>query len=137
MQSKRTFVLFEQNHRTYNFRKETHLSSNIWTKKAADILKNLNFYKTSVLCMRELLTDNPDGEIMDKLRQTERLVSCVELAMKMLTDEDRYFLEKMFISAGECPVDDICAECMMEKSNVYRLRKRALDKFTMAMYGRL
>ncbi|MBE6599367.1 MAG: hypothetical protein E7638_08005 [Ruminococcaceae bacterium] len=87
--------------------------------------------------MRELLTDAPDRELADVLRQTERLIACVEEAMRMLTDEEQYFLDKMYINKGECTIFDICEETHMEKSNVYRLRKRALDKFTMAMYGEL
>ena len=87
--------------------------------------------------MRGLLSEITDEELSDKLRQTERLISCMELAMTMLTDEEQFFLDRFFINAGERPVDDICAECMMEKSNAYRLRKKALEKFTMAMYGRI
>lgn len=111
--------------------------TNTWTKKAADLLKNLNLYRNSIENMRNLASVSHDGELSDKLRQTEVLVSCIESALKMQTDEDLYFLENFFIRAGERPVDDICAECIMEKSNVYRLRKRAIEKFTMAMYGRL
>ena len=113
------------------------LSSNTWTQKASELLRNLNCYRTSVQCMKEMLLDIEDEEISDKLRQTERLISCIDLALTMLTDEERFFLEQFFINGGENPVDDICAECMMEKSNVYRLRKKALGKFTMAMYGRI
>lgn len=87
--------------------------------------------------MKTLVAESPDDELVDKLRQTERLVFSIDLAMKMMTDEDIYFLENFFIRNGERPVDDICWECMMEKSNVYRLRKRAIERFAMAMYGRL
>ncbi len=92
--------------------------------------------------MKEMLSEQLDASISDEdladqLRQTERLISCVEHSLKMMTDEDLYFLENFFIRGGERPVDDICAECIMEKSNVYRLRKRALERFTMAMYGRM
>ncbi len=113
------------------------MSTTTWTKKAADLLGNLNYYRGSLRFMREMLLDGNDEELRDKLRQTERLVACIDGALQMMTDEDRFFLDRMFVNAGHDTVDDICAECCMEKSNVYRLRKRAIDKFTMAMYGRL
>ncbi len=113
------------------------MSSNTWTKKGAELLKNLNYYRNSVLCMREILSVQEDEDLADQLRQTERMISSVEQALKMMTDEDLYFLDNFFIRQGERPVDDIMAECIMEKSNVYRLRKRAIERFTMAMYGRI
>lgn len=100
------------------------------------MLRNLNFYKTSIKCLRELTLSDTSEELADKLRQTERTVACIELALTMLTDNERFLLDKMFINAGESPVDAVCEQCVMEKSNIYRLRKRALDKFTMAIYGR-
>ena len=112
------------------------LNDTTWSKKASDLLRNLNFYRTSIQCMRELTLSDPSEELADRLRQTERTVACIELAMTMLTDNEQLLLNKMFINAGENPVDDICEEYRMEKSNIYRLRKRALDKFTMAIYGR-
>ena len=87
--------------------------------------------------MNSMASVSDDEALLDKLRETKILVSCIELALKMQTDEDLYCLEQFYIRRGERPVDDICAECVMEKSNVYRLRKRAIEKFTMAMYGRL
>lgn len=113
------------------------MSTKNWTKQSADHLKNLNLYRKSIDNMRKMVSVSEDEELLDKLRQTEILVSCIESALKMQTDEDLYFLENFFIRNGDRPVDDICAECIMEKSNVYRLRKRAIEKFTMAMYGRL
>lgn len=86
--------------------------------------------------MKEMTLFEPDGELTDRLRQTERTVACIELALQTLTDTERLLLDRLLINAGECPVDAVCEECCMEKSNVYRLRKRALDKFTMAIYGR-
>lgn len=113
-----------------------YLSDTTWIKKAADLLRNLNFYRTSIQCMRELSIFDTSEELADRLRQTERTVACIERAMTMLTDSEQLLLNRMFINAGESPVDDVCEECRMEKSNIYRLRRRALDKFTMAIYGR-
>jgi len=112
------------------------LNDNTWSRKAADLLRNLNFYRTSIRCMRELTLSDTSTELADRLRITERTVACVDLALSMLTDEERFLLDRLFINAGETPVDDVCAACAMEKSNIYRLRKRALDKFTMSVYGR-
>lgn len=120
-----------------HIRKDIPLTNTDWTKKAAELLKNLNYYKNSIETMQCMVTVTNDEALQDKLREMKTLVSCIELALKMQTDEDLYFLEQFYIRRGERPVDDICYECMMEKSNVYRLRKRAIEKFTMAMYGRL
>lgn len=113
------------------------MSNNTWTKKSAEQLKNLNYFRNSIESMKCMTAISDDEALRDKLRQTEILVHCIESALKLMTDEELFFLENFFIRHGDRPVDDICAECIMEKSNVYRLRKRALEKFTMAMYGRL
>lgn len=109
--------------------------SNRWNTRAVTLLRNLNFYRNSLICMRELSLSDHSEELLEKRRETERTVACAERAMAMLTDEERFILDKMIINNGSCPVDDLCEQCICEKSNLYRLRKRALDKFTMAMYG--
>ena len=110
--------------------------SDTWNKRASDMLRNLNLYKNSIRCMREMSLSDKSDELADRLRQTERTVACVEGALDMLTDEERFILDKMLINADRQPVLDLCEECYCEKSNLYRLRKRALGKFTMAIYGR-
>ena len=101
------------------------------------MLLQLTCCRNSLRFMRELILCDEDEALKDKLRQTERLVACIDGVLRMMTDEDRFLLDQMFIHRKETPVDDICAELCMEKSNVYRLRKRALEKFTLAMFGRL
>jgi len=101
------------------------------------MLRSLNYYKNSINCMRELSQFDKSEELCDKLRQTERMVFCIETALAMLTDEERYIIDKMFIRAEDEPttVDELCEQCICEKSSIYRIRKRALDKFTMSVYG--
>ncbi len=101
------------------------------------MLKQLNCCRNSIRFMRELILCDEDEALRDRLRQTERLVACIDGALRMLTDEEQYILDRMFVHRGDDPVDDICAKLCMEKSNLYRIRKRALDKFTLSIFGRL
>ncbi len=114
------------------------MSDTTWNKRAASLLRNLNAYRHAIPCIKELMLASEGeaaAELAERLRRTERTVACVESALQILTDEDRFILDKMFIHAGECPVDDLCEACICEKSSVYRMRKRALDRFTLSLYG--
>ena len=54
--------------------------------------------------------------------------------LTVLTEEERKML--LWIADG-CTTDDLCELCAREKSSVYAIRKRAIDKFALALYGHL
>lgn len=89
-------------------------------------------------------------EWLGKLDCIESSLNCAELSaekreslkehavwirhsLNVLPDEERRIL--LWIADG-CSVDEMCEMLSREKSSLYKLRKRAIHHFTVAMFGR-
>lgn len=81
----------------------------------------------SNIVMREELEENK--------RIAEREVALTEKGLAVLTKSERVILERFFIAKAHNHVDLLCRELNIEKSEVYRRKNTALDKFTIACYG--
>lgn len=75
------------------------------------------------------------GELEDSLRQVRKWLQSVSRALAALTPEEKLVLYRMHMYPEKGNVDRLCEELRLEKSSVYRRRKRALRKFTIALYG--
>lgn len=64
-----------------------------------------------------------------------REIEITEKGLAALTDEERRILELFYISRPYDHVTRLCQELKVEKSEVYRRKNTALDKFTIACYG--
>lgn len=74
-------------------------------------------------------------ELQWRLEQAKSWVRTTERAMGVLTAEERLILLRMYISPEKNAPARLCNELGIESSSVYRHRDRALEKFTMALYG--
>ncbi len=74
------------------------------------------------------------GDVLtwERRQEVERRVKWIRGALELLTEEERRIL--LCIADG-CSVSDLCELFAREKSSVYAVRKRAIDKLTMALYG--
>lgn len=64
-----------------------------------------------------------------------REIEITEKGLAALNDEERRILELFYISRPYDHVTRLCQELKVEKSEVYRRKNTALDKFTIACYG--
>ncbi len=64
----------------------------------------------------------------------EKRLQWLRRGLAILSEEERRLV--LWIADG-CSVEDLCELCAREKSSVYVLRKRAEDKFALALFGRL
>ena len=62
-------------------------------------------------------------------------VSSVETAMEALTEPERMVLREFYIDRERGHMDRLCQELGVEEAAVYRLKNKALRRFTLAMYG--
>lgn len=76
-------------------------------------------------------------ELENALQQAELWVSQVERAMGVLLPEERLILNRCYISGERGAVDRLCGDLKAEPSTVYRKRDKALEAFTLALYGRV
>ena len=74
-------------------------------------------------------------ELRQNLERSRYWVLATERALKSLTEQERLILQRLFISPERNGVDWLCQALCLEKSSVYRHRDRALEKFTLALYG--
>ena len=64
-----------------------------------------------------------------------REIEITEKGLAALTKEERRILELFYIRRPYDHVSRLCEELSVEKSEVYRRKNTALDKFTIACYG--
>lgn len=74
-------------------------------------------------------------ELSNSLERTRAWLDVTERALKHLDRQEQLILQRLYIYPEKGGVDRLCQELGMEKSTVYRHRDRALEKFTLALYG--
>ena len=86
-----------------------------------------------------------DSQLVDAIVETERLKTNIRIAQSLITlvdrglsalsDDERYVLEKLYMS--DCPRSTraLLERLGYSQRSLYRVRDRALRKFTLAMYG--
>ena len=74
-------------------------------------------------------------ELTENKRIAEREINITEKGLAALSDEERRILEVFYITRPYNHVLRLCEALNVEKSEVYRRKNAALDKFTIACYG--
>ena len=64
-------------------------------------------------------------------------VEAIRRGLAVLTAEERTVLMAMVTKREIGTVENLCEKCAFEKSTLYSIRRRALDKFTFALFGRV
>ena len=68
-------------------------------------------------------------------KATRHIVEIVERGLSGLDDGERFVLSAFYISRPKKHVENCCEQLHLEQSQVYRMKDRALYKFTISMYG--
>lgn len=74
-------------------------------------------------------------ELQQSLEEAERWVDSMNRALGVLSAEERMILHTMYICRQRGAVGRLCDKLGVEKSSIYRRRDKALDKFTVALFG--
>lgn len=74
------------------------------------------------------------GQNADKRRRLEAQVHWIQHGLSVLTEEERNIL--LWTVEG-CTVDELCARTAREKSSFYNVRKRAMNRFALALFGHM
>ena len=85
----------------------------------------------------EWLTNNlvKRQELQHALEQAELWLCSMDRALGVLSAQERLILHTMYICPQKGAVQKLCGKLGLEKSSIYRRRDKALDKFTVALYG--
>ena len=77
-----------------------------------------------------------EGERLGRnIASAEQIIKLTERGLGALDDEERKVLEKLYMANTPKTSSLIAKELGYEVRTLYRLRDRALQKFTLAMYG--
>lgn len=71
------------------------------------------------------------------LEDARKWLDPVERALSSLSEEEREVVERLCIKRKKGEAQRLCNDLFMSQSALYRLRQKALQKFTLAMYGAL
>lgn len=74
-------------------------------------------------------------ELTRTLEQAHLWLRSVDRALSALSGEEKKILHRLYIYPQKNSVDQLCKELDMEASSIYRRRDRALEQFTIALYG--
>jgi hypothetical protein len=74
-------------------------------------------------------------ELTWRLEQARRWLAYTDRALEVLNPEEKMLLERFFIYPQKGIAERLCSEMGVESSSVYRKRDKALQRFTVALYG--
>lgn len=74
-------------------------------------------------------------ELKLRLKEARKTVDTIERSLKSLADDEYLILDMLFIHPRKNGVDHICESLCIERTAVYERRNKALEKFTMTLYG--
>lgn len=76
-------------------------------------------------------------ELAQNLKITRREVQELEKALAALSPEEQRVLEMFYINRRQNYLEQLCAELCCEKSQIYRVKERALVKLARILYGQV
>lgn len=107
---------------------------------------SLRSANTELVTVRKTAGRNED-HLLDNLVWRQKLeaaledvrdwLAITETAFDSLKPEERLVLHGFYLSADQYDLGKLCAQMGMEKSSIYRKRDKALEKFTLALYGQV
>lgn len=74
-------------------------------------------------------------ELQRSLDQARQWLETVNLALGVLTPVEKRILHHFYIAPTVGSMDRLCNDLGLEKSSIYRHREKALQRFTLALYG--
>ena len=69
------------------------------------------------------------------LKTTTQLCNIIKKGLDSLSDEEQTVLKIMYVEPINHPIDELCEMLNISKPQVYRIRDKALYKFTITCYG--
>lgn len=76
-------------------------------------------------------------ELQMNLQQTNLWLANADRALRTLSKEEQLILHRMFILPERGCLERLQSELGVEQSTIYRKRDKALERFTLALYGQL
>lgn len=91
-----------------------------------DVHKREDWLMNNLICQQEL---------QRSLEQSVQWMESMNRALGALEPEERLVMHHLYMYPQADSLEQLCQKLDVEKSSIYRRRDRALQKFTLAMYG--
>ena len=110
-----------------------------WEQEVAERLKKLDSLRQAESSLEQELERlrSEEAGVQSSLIQLRSQLTALEGAMQVLTPEERLVVERMLVFPLRGNVDRLAELLNIDRSSVYRLRKRAIQKMEVAMFGRM
>ena len=130
--------------RSYALQKDSLASTK---ERAESIAKRLQspagggYDQEPVMCGSSTVEDRWIAGIVEKellweaYETTAQHIARVEHGLSVLTDDERLALELFYVRRPARYIDELCDRLCVERAAVYKIKDRALEKFTLAMFG--
>ena len=133
-----------------------------WKASAIEDLRKYNYIKIGIMnssdklrCIEALAehgrlnsgrhSTSPDSRLIDAIVECEKLrnnikiskelAKAIERGLDALSEKERCVLHEFYMQEADVNMLKLKEKLGYETRSVYRLRDRALEKFTLAMYG--
>lgn len=73
--------------------------------------------------------------LRQRQRQNDAWLAAVDTALGELNREEKQVLHRLYIDPQKGAVEGLCQELGMERSSIYRTRDKALETFTLSLFG--
>lgn len=102
-------------------------------KQAVSLLQELPYLRNALHNAWEEDETETCAENRSKLAKKVR---ALEFALATLEPDEKTILTACATKSSRVSVEDLCEELHIERSSFYRIRRRAYDRFTLALFGR-
>ena len=108
-------------------------------KRAEKLLRELP-YMESALAYYDSLADAPISDrvrraLNGKQKNVQNSVTAVQRALSMLSPTERQVADELFF-AEKPDIAELCEDCGLAKSSIYRHRRHILEKVVAAVWGK-
>ncbi len=116
------------------------LTKDYYIKKSLKFIKELKLYKNSLeyykgITPTDKLPAAKHEELKRQIGSLSHRITAIEHALSFLSETEYEIIDRMYIS-DEMSAEEMCGEIPLERSSIYRYRKSALEKISLALFGR-
>ena len=103
-------------------------------KRAVSLLQELPYLRNALQNAWEEETESET--CTENHAKLAKKVRALELALATLEPDEKTILTAYATKSSRVSIEDLCEELHVERSSFYRIRRRAYDRFTLALFGR-
>ena len=115
------------------------LNKKYYVEKSRKMLEEMRLLKAALKRYEDLAQGAPQGsagasQIEKQLKYIRKTVDSIENSLRFLDATEYRIIDMMYISDHKS-AEDLCEDLGLERSSIYRHRRSALGKITLALFG--